>query len=183
MIGIGLVKDSEAVFFQYLGDDSTQALVRANGAPVTRMGPEQVTGVSIAEDVYREAGFSGSKLNLFLVTQSGKTLMVTSGLTTIWSQCVMTGLMGLADTGRLNSVICLDSWKGNSKMRPCFGAIKVNNQRRSSDEMYQALTDARADRDNALISTILRDAVQTLGNAVGTPAVDAVDVKVEEPAF
>ena len=39
MIGIGLVKDSDAVYFQYVGDDKTQALVKDNGSPLTRIAP------------------------------------------------------------------------------------------------------------------------------------------------
>ena len=181
MIGIGLVKDTDAVFFQYVGNEQTpQALMLPSGKPLTRLQNVRLVGCTIADEV---GEFKSTKLNLFLESSQGRVVMLTSGLTTIWSQCVLTGLMELFHTYSLNEAFTLDSWKGNSKMRPCFGAIKVNNQRRSSDEMYQALTDARADRDNALIGTILRDAVQTLGNAVGTPAVDAVDVKVEEPAF
>ena len=38
MIGIGLVKDTEAVFFEYLGDDEEPAaLMRKNGRALTRM--------------------------------------------------------------------------------------------------------------------------------------------------
>ena len=61
MIGVGLVKDSEAVFFQYEGDEKVSALMQASGRPVTRIGNVRLTGLSIADDVYAEAGFSGSK--------------------------------------------------------------------------------------------------------------------------
>ena len=49
MIGIGLVKDSEAVYFQYLGDEQSTALVKPNGKPVDRIGNVRLTGLSIAE--------------------------------------------------------------------------------------------------------------------------------------
>ena len=85
MFGIGNVKDSDAVYLQYLGDDQLQALVTASGRPQTRIGNVFLTGLTIADDVYKEAGFKGNKLNVYLMTQSGKTVMLTAGLTTIWS--------------------------------------------------------------------------------------------------
>ena len=122
MIGIGLVKDSDAVFFQYLGDEQTpQALVMPSGKPCTRMANVRLTGASIAEDV---GEFKSTKLNLFLETSAGRTLMLTSGLQTIWSQCVITSLMGLFNSYNLDQPFVLDSWKGTSKMRPCFAAIR-----------------------------------------------------------
>ena len=182
MIGIGLVKDTDAVFFQYVGNEQTpQALMLPSGKPLTRLQNVRLVGCTIADEI---GEFKSTKLNLFLESSQGRVVMLTSGLTTIWSQCVLTGLMGLFEQRSMDDSFTLDSWKGTSKMRPCFAAIKVNNQRRSSDEMYQSLTDARADRDNAKVSTILRDAVDCLDAAVReTTAVDAVDVKIEEPAF
>ena len=93
MIGIGLVKDSEAVFFQYLGDDRVpQALMMPSGKPVTRMEGITLTGISIAEGI---GEFNSTKLNVFFNTGRGVTIMLTSGLATIWSQCVLTGLIAL----------------------------------------------------------------------------------------
>ena len=176
MIGVGLVKDSEAVFFQYQGDDTSSALVRDNGKPVTRIGPVRLTGVTIADDIYKEAGFSGSKLNVFVETASGRTVMITSGLTTIWSQCVITGLMGLADSQQLDSLIAIDSWKGNSKMRPCFACIRNNGIKVTSDEVYEMLGEARGNRDRAAQEQIMRDAVGVINEQLtGVPA-QVVDV-------
>lgn len=166
MIGIGLVKDSEAVFFQYEGDDKTSALVQSSGRPITRIGNVYLTGLSIADDVYAEAGFSGSKLNVFLETQQGRSVMLTSGLTTIWSQCLLTGLQGLADADALTHLIAIDTWKGNSKMKPCFAAVRDGQQKMSSNVMYQALADSRADRDRAKTEALLRDAVELINAAV-----------------
>ena len=95
MIGIGSVKDSEAVYFQYVGEKQTVALMDQAGKPVSRIGQVQLTGLTIVDDVYADTGFSGSKLNVLLETQRGSTVMLTSGLVTIWSQCLMTCLMGL----------------------------------------------------------------------------------------
>lgn len=175
MIGVGVVKDSEAVFFQYVGDDQTSALVQPSGKPVTRIGNVQLTGLSIADDVYAEAGFKGDKLNVFVTTQQGRTVMLTSGLTTIWSQCLLTSLVGLAEEGGLDHIIAIDTWKGNSKMKPCFAAVRDGARKVSSNEMYQALTDARADRDREKTEQLMRDAVEIVNAGITATAVqDAV---------
>jgi len=185
MIGVGLVKDSEAVFFQYLGDDSTQALVRGNGKPVTRIGPVRITGLTIAEDVYKDSGFDGTKLNLFAETQSGRTVMITSGLTTIWSQCLITGLMGLADAQQLDCLVAIDSWKGDSKMRPCFACVRNNGNKVTSDETYALLKDARANKDDAAKQKIMRDSIAIVNESLtGVPTiVQDITVPAETEEF
>ena len=183
MIGVGLVKDSEAVFFQYLGDDSTQALLRGNGKPVTRIGPVTITGLSIAENIYKDAGFDGSKLNVYVESQSGHNIMITSGLTTIWSQCVITGLMGLADAEQLNSLISIDSWKGDAKMKPCFACIRNNGDKVTNNETYALLAEARSNRDDAAKQKIMRDSVAIINESLtGVPALveDVTEVPVQE---
>ena len=182
MIGVGLVKDSEAVFFQYEGDEKVSALMQASGRPVTRIGNVRLTGLSIADDVYAEAGFSGSKLNIFVETQSGRSVMLTSGLTTIWSQCVMTSLMGLISDNAIDHLICIDTWKGNSKMKPCFAAVRDGQRKVTSNEMYQSLMDARSDRDRAKTEAIMRDAVDVLNAALGQSPVEVAEVKVDPDA-
>ena len=184
MIGIGLQKDSEAVFFQYQGDDNVQALMYDSGKPVTRIGNVYLTELSIADDVYAEAGFSGSKLNVFVETQQGRSIMITSGLTTIWSQCLLTSLQGLSDSDALGHLIAIDTWKGNSKMKPCFAAVRDGSVKVSSDVMYQALADARADRDRAKTEALLRDTVEVINAQLnGVPAVVAeVDADKLMPA-
>jgi len=178
MIGIGLVKDSEAVFFQYVGEDgNSQALVRDNGKPVTRIAPVRVVGVSVADGI---GEFNSTKLNLFVETQSGRTVMLTSGLSTIWSQCILTGLMGMFADNSLDALIAIDTWKGNSKMRPCFAAIRNNGVKQTSQELYDTLAEARGDRDKDRVDAIMRDAVSVLAvTLTGVPA-DVVDVTVEQ---
>jgi hypothetical protein len=176
MIGIGLQKDSEAVFFQYQGDDNVQALMYDSGKPVTRIGNIYLTGLSIADDVYAEAGFSGSKLNVFVETQQGRSIMITSGLTTIWSQCLLTSLQGLSDNDALSHLIAIDTWKGNSKMKPCFAAVRDGSVKVSSDVMYQALADARADRDRARTEALLRDTVEVINAQLNGVPVDVKEV-------
>lgn len=184
MIGVGVVKDSEAVYFQYVGDDQTQALMRPNGAPVTRIGNVNLTGLTIVDDVYKDAGFSGSKLNVFLTTQQGATVMLTSGLTTIWSQCLITSLMGLFAAGRLQAMIAIDTWKGNSKMKPCFAAVRDGATKVSNDEIYDALREARSDRDKVKVDAIMRDSISLIQQALGVEDV-VVDVatNTEENEF
>lgn len=178
MIGIGLTKDSDAVYFQYVGDDKTQALVKDNGTPLTRLTPLRFTGVSIADDVYQGSGFSGSKLNVFFETQQQRVVMLTAGLTTIWSQCILTGLMGLYATNSLDSLISVETWKGNSKMKPCFAGIKNNGVKVNDEDLKSALAEARADRDNDKKEKIIRDTVEVLSAAVNT---QDVVVTVEQP--
>ena len=171
MIGVGLVKDSDAVFFQYQGDEQKTALMEASGKPCTRIGQVFLTGLTIIDNVYEDAGFSGSKLNVFLETQTGKTLMLTSGLATIWSQCLMTSLMGLFRTESLGHMITIDTWKGTSKMRPCFAAVRDGALKVTDNEMYQALADARSDKDKVKTDALMRDAVEVINSVISNTEV------------
>ena len=171
MIGVGLVKDSDAVFFQYQGDEQKTALMEPSGKPCTRIGQVFLTGLTIIDNVYEDAGFSGSKLNVFLETQTGKTLMLTSGLATIWSQCLMTSLMGLFRTESLGHMITIDTWKGTSKMRPCFAAVRDGALKVTDNEMYQALADARSDKDKVKTDALMRDAVEVINSVISNTEV------------
>jgi len=165
MLGVGINKDSDAVFFMYRGDDQEPvALTLPNsGKPLTRLGNVKVTGINIAEEI---GTFKSTKLNLFLTTSSGTVILVTSGLTTLWSQCVLTGLMGAFETGNLEFALTLDTWKGTSKMKPCFAAIRSGDLKMSDTDLYEQLKEARADRDKEKVETILRDSVSILSHAV-----------------
>ena len=177
MIGIGLVKDSEGVFFQYLGDEQQpSALMLPSGKPLTRMANVRLAGIDIAEDV---GEFKSTKLNLILETTSGSRVMLTSGLATIWSQCVLTSLMGLYNSYSTDEFFQLDSWKGTSKLKPCFAAIRVKGNKISDQETYDLLRDARSDRDNALVQQLCRNAVTQLQAAIGIEPV-VVEQATEE---
>ena len=177
MVGIGVVKDSDAVFFQYLGDSNEPAaLMLQSGKPLTRMGNVTITGISVADDI---GEFNATKLNVFLESSKGTTVLVTSGLTTIWSQCIINGLMAMFNGGDLTCPFNLDTWKGNSKMKPCFGGIRVGDTKMSDNDLYEQLRDARTDGNKKLVETIMRDSVQILSHALtGGPVEDAV-VSVE----
>jgi len=175
MIGVGVNKDSDAVFFMYRGDDQEPVAltIPTSGKPLTRLGNVKVTGINIAEDI---GSFKSTKLNLFLTTNTGTVILVTSGLTTLWSQCVLTGLMGAFNTGNLEFALTLDTWKGNSKMKPCFAAIRSGDLKMSDTDLYEQLKEARSDRDNKKVETILRDCVSILSHSI-SPS-DEKDLKV-----
>jgi hypothetical protein len=103
--------------------------------------------------------------------------MLTSGLTTIWSQCVLNALMGLYHSYDLNTPFQLDSWKGTSKMRPCFAAVRIGSQKVSDQELYDMLTEARGDRDSVKVEQLCRNAVTQIREGLGVT--EPVDVQVE----
>ena len=184
MIGIGLVKDTDAVFFQYLGEGvEPMALVQNSGRPLTSLKNVKLSGISVADDI---GEFNATKLNIILESSRGVSVMVTSGLTTIWSQCIINGLMALLVGGDLTCPFNLDTWKGTSKMKPCFGAIKVNNVGMKNAELYTQLADARADGNKLRVEQIMRDAVEVISHGLtGGPvekAVVAVANTAELPA-
>ena len=182
MLGVGINKDSDAVFFVYRGDDQEPVALTlpTSGKPLTRLGNVKVTGINIAEDI---GTFNSTKLNLFLTTNKGVVILVTSGLTTLWSQCVLTGLMGAFETGNLEFALTLDTWKGTSKMKPCFAAIRSGDLKMSDTDLYEQLKEARADRDKEKVETILRDSVSILSHAISPyeeQALTVEEIKVED---
>ena len=178
MIGIGLVKESDAVFFQYLGEESKpMALtVPTSGRPLTYLRNVTLSGIEIAEEV---GEFKSTKLNLYLESAQGNVVMLTSGLTTLWSQCVMTALMGLFNSYDLQSPFTLNSWKGTSKMRPCFASIKLGQAKVSDQMLYDQLRDLRADKAKDKIDAVMRDSVDILRAALNMNQPEPVDVVVE----
>ena len=162
MIGIGTDKDSPAVFFQYLGEKNYKALMLPNGKPLTSLINVNLYGLSVADGV---GEFESTKLNLFLSTTEGNVVMLTSGLNTYWSQCVLTGLMALADEDLLNEPMKLDTWKGTSKMQPCFAAIHVNGKKYSETSLYQQLVELRSKKDTAGMTACLRQAVDIISTS------------------
>ena len=182
MIGIGLVKESDAVFFQYLGEEQQpRALMMPSGKPLTRFSNVTLSGVDIAEKV---GEFNSTKLNLYLESNQGRIIMLTSGLTTHWSQCIITALMGMFNSYDLQTPFVLDSWKGTSKMRPCFACVRIGKNKISDQMIYDQLADARSDRDKAKVERIMRDSVEILRHATETnPAEITVHTTTEEGEF
>ena len=182
MIGIGVVKDSDAVFFQYLGNEQEPAAltVPTNGKPLTTLRNVRLVGIDIAEDV---GTFKATKLNLFLESNQGNVVMLTAGLQTLWSQCMVTALSGLYQSYDLDTRFNLNSWKGDSMMRPCFASIKIGQEKISDQMLYDQLRELRADKAQDKVLAVMRDSVSILKAALGGGDVDAVDVKVEPAAL
>lgn len=177
MIGIGLVKDSEAVYFQYLGDEQTpSALMMPSGKPCTRMANVRITGLTVADGI---GEFNSTKLNVFIESSAGRTLMLTSGLNTIWSQCLLTSLMAVADNDSLDQPLSLDTWKGTSKMKPCFSAVRQGGIKFSDKAMYEQLRSLRADGAKDKLLSTMRDAVAIIHAAATGGEVEPVAVAVE----
>lgn len=176
MIGVGLVKDSDAVFFQYMGEEQQPVALTmpTSGKPLTRLANVTLAGLDIAEDV---GEFKSTKLNIYLTSNQGRTIMLTSGLTTIWSQCLLNCISGLNYSENLQTPFNLDTWKGNSSMRPCFAGIRIAGEKITDDVLYNKLADARADRDPKLTQELLRGVVATVKAALST---EPVEVAVDE---
>ena len=180
MIGVGLVKDSDAVFFQYLGDDQKpRALtIPTSGKPVYKFQNVRLVGVDIAEDI---GEFNSTKLNVYLESSAGNVVLVTSGLTTLWSQAVMCALMGLYNSYDLDTRFTLSSWKGTSKMKPCFANVKIGDAKVSDQMLYDQLSELRSDRAKDKITAVMRDSVDILRHALGvTEAAVVVDEVVSD---
>ena len=179
MIGVGLVKESDAVFFQYLDNDQKPRalMMPSSGKPVYQFQNVKLVGVDIADDI---GEFKSTKLNVYLESSAGTVIMVTSGLTTLWSQAVMCALMGLYNSYDLNTPFTLNSWKGDSKMRPCFASVKIDKEKVSDQMLYDQLKDLRADRATDKIMATMRDSVEILRHALGVTEADVVVEPVTE---
>ena len=178
MIGIGLVKDSDAVFFQYLGDEQpARALSYPSGKPVTKMANVRLNGIEVVDGI---GEFASTKLNVFIESSEGTILMLTSGLQTIWSQCVITALMGLVGSGNLDASFSLDTWKGTSKMRPCFAAIRSGDVKMTDQLTYDTLADARSDRNLNKTIELMRDYVGLIKGALTGGPIEEVIVSSKE---
>ena len=86
--------------------------------------------------------------------------------------------MALYNGGDVTCPFHLDTWKGQSKMRPCFAAIRVGQTKLSDNDLYEQLRDARTDRDKTKVETIMRDSVEILNHAVTGGPVNDVSVTV-----
>jgi len=144
MIGVGLQKDSDAVFFRYMDDGTPEALLnRANGKPIQTFKGVRVVELSIAEEV---GTFKATKLNMIIEGTEGTKVLITSGLITLWSK------------------------KGDQGLRPCFANIYIDGERISDNKMYEDLRDARSDRDTKLQERIMRDAIEIISAEIsGVP--------------
>jgi hypothetical protein len=179
MIGIGLVKDSEAVYFQYLGEErAPAALTMPSGKPCTRMANITLAGISIADGIGAE---NATKLNLIVETSAGRRLLLTSGIQTWWTQCLIQGLMGLFNSYNLDEAFTLDSYKGKSGRRPVFCSVRQAGAVVKDQMMYDQLGQLRSDRAMDKFEAAVRDSVEILNQAVTGGTVDEAIVTVDEP--
>ena len=91
--------------------------------------------------------------------------------------------MGLYNTEELTKPFNLDTWKGDSKMRPCFAAIRVGKQKVTDQGMYDQLAELRSDKAYDKIEELMLQAVEILKVSVAEDyAIDNVVVEeiVEE---
>ena len=177
MIGIGNVKDSDAVYFQYVGEGQTQALMLPSGKPLTRLANVRLVGISIADNI---GEFSASKLNLFIQSSQGRTLMLTAGLQTIWSQSVVNGLFAMYNAYQADQQFNLDTWKGTSKMRPCFAGIRVEGEKVADEQLKERLLELKSDHNEDGVDKLMRETIAIINSAIGGD-LQPLDVKVEKP--
>ena len=179
MIGIGLVKDSEAVYFQYLGEErAPAALTMPSGKPCTRMANITLAGVAIADGIGAE---NATKLNLIVETSAGRRLLLTSGIQTWWSQSLIQGLMGLFNSYNIDAPFTLDSYKGKTGRRPVFCSVRQAGAVVKDQMLYDQLGELRRDRAWDKYEAAIRDSVEILNQAVTGGVVDETIVTVDEP--
>ena len=146
MVGIGLDKESDAVYFKYMGENQKpQPLVKPqSGRPLTRLSNVRLVGISIKENV---GTMNMTKLNVVIKASDGTQLMLTSGIDSLWTKGLIVALVALFRTHQVDSTFNLDTWRGTSKMRPCFAGIRVGDAKFKDEQLDDQLYDAFTDRD------------------------------------
>lgn len=161
LIGVGVMKESDAVFFHYKDSQPIALINEANGKPLQTFKDVVCYGIEVVHDI---GTFKASKLNLKLRSPGGARLCFTSGVETMWSQAVVTALMGIMGSTMydFNTPFTFWSKRGDQGMRPSFANIYLDGERVSDNHMYEQLRDLRSDRNKAGIIESVTDAVQIL---------------------
>jgi len=184
MIGIGVVKESEAVLFHYIGnDEKPAALMTKAGKPLTRLGSVKLVDIDIVTGIGTE---NATKLNVILESNHGNRILVTSGIQTWWTTCVIAGLFGLLQNGLIDTPFNLDSYRGNLGRKPIFASIR-SGQVYSDQDLYALLKQDRTgkywDSYESNVSAIVKTLKEALKTTVDSDtSVEPVDVQVEETA-
>ena len=182
MIGVGVVKESEAVLFYYIGNDEQPIpLMTKAGKPLTRLSNVNLVDIAVVTGIGTE---NATKLNVILEIDNGSKILITSGIQTWWTTCVIAGLFGLLQNGLITTPFNLDSYRGNLGRKPIFASIR-SGQVYSDQELYAIL---KSDRTNKAwdsyelnVSTIVETLKKELNTTVEPDtAVEAVNVQVEE---
>ena len=169
LIGVGVMKESDAVFFRYEDSKPIALVNQANGKPLQTFKDVVCYGIEVVHDI---GTFKASKLNLKLRSPGGSKLCFTSGVETMWSQAVVTALMGIMGSTMydFNTPFTFWSKRGDSVMRPSFANIYLDGERVSDNHMYEQLRDLRSDRDKEGIIRSVTDAVEILSAEIsGVP--------------
>jgi hypothetical protein len=184
MIGIGVVKESEAVLFHYIGnDEKPAALMTKAGKPLTRLGNVKLVDIDIVTGIGTE---NATKLNVILESNHGNRILVTSGIQTWWTTCVIAGLFGLLQNGLITTPFNLDSYRGNLGRKPIFASIR-SGQVYSDQELYAMLKSDRTEKAWDSYESTVSSIVETLKKELNTAvvpdtSVEDVEVLVEETA-
>lgn len=169
LIGVGVMKESDAVFFRYEDSKPIALVNQANGKPLQTFKDVVCYGIEV---VHHIGTFKASKLNLKLRSPGGSKLCFTSGVETMWSQAVVTALMGIMGSTMydFNTPFTFWSKRGDQGMRPSFANIYLDGERVSDNHMYEQLRDLRSDRDKEGIIKSVTDAVEILSAEIsGVP--------------
>ena len=182
MIGVGVVKESEAVLFYYIGNDEQPIpLMTKAGKPLTRLSNVNLVDIAVVTGIGTE---NATKLNVILEIDNGSKILITSGIQTWWTTCVIAGLFGLLQNGLITTPFNLDSYRGNLGRKPIFASIR-SGQVYSDQELYAILKSDRTDKAWDSYELNVSNIVETLKKELNTTvepdtAVEAVDVQVEE---
>ena len=182
MIGIGAVKESDAPFQMYRGEEQEPVpLLHNNGKPVLTLNNLRLQGVEIADGVGK---FNATKLNLFVKTDTGtETLMLTCGLTTYVSQFIICGLLGMTEKYGVNYLFHLRTKRGEQGMRPWFASIVACGSWITDEKLRDQL---KAAKGTPKMEQLLRSGVEALKMALGTyeiKPVDVIEATTEEAPF
>ena len=158
MVGIGLDKESDAVYFKYMGDNQKpQPLLKPqSGRPLTRLSNVTLVSLEIRENI---GSMNSTKLNAVIKASDGTQLMLTSGIDSLWSKGLIVALVALFQTHQVSTAFNLDTWRGTSKMRPCFAGIRVGDAKFKDQQLDDQLYDAYTDKDDDRRTKLLTDAV------------------------
>jgi hypothetical protein len=153
------------------------------GKPLTRLGNVKLIDVDIVTGIGTE---NATKLNVIVEVQNGHKILVTSGIQTWWTTCVIAGLFGLLQNGLITTPFNLDSYRGNLGRRPIFASIR-SGQVYSDQELYAMLKSDRTDKAWDAYESTVSSIVETLKKELNTnvepdTSVEAVEVLVDVTA-
>jgi hypothetical protein len=184
MIGVGVVKDSEAVLFYYIGNDEQPIpLMTKAGKPLTRLSNVNLVDVAVVTGIGTE---NATKLNVILEIDSGNKILVTSGIQTWWSMCVISGLYGLFQNGMITESFNLDSYRGNMGRKPIFASIRCGDVY-SDKELYAILNADRKEKAWESYELSMSSIVDTLKKELDTTvepdtSIETIEVQVDATA-